>query len=93
MFCQAAAFWQVGGFSQELFASEEIDLFARLNKLARRSGREIVILHRYPLITSARKLHLYSTREHFRFMRKAILGLGKTLRDPADCHTWYDGRR
>jgi len=93
IFCEAAAFRQVGGFSQELFASEEIDLFQRLNKLARRSGLEIVILHRYPLVTSARKLHLYSLREHLRFLGKTILQSGRTLKDPAECHTWYDGRR
>ena len=44
IFCEAAAFREVGGFSQELYAGEEIDLFQRLKRLARRRRREIVIL-------------------------------------------------
>ena len=55
IFCEAAAFRELGGFSQELYAVEEIDLFARLKRRARRDGREIVILHRHPLRTSDRK--------------------------------------
>src|SRR5271170_5860528 len=60
IFCERAAFATVGGFSLELFASEEIDLSKKLNKLARERGREVVILHRHPLVTSSRKLRLYS---------------------------------
>src|SRR5208282_545193 len=60
IFCETAAFQQVGGFNQELFAGEELDLSKRLKQLARKSGRRIVILHRHPLRTSARKAHLYT---------------------------------
>ena len=58
IFCEADAFRQVGGFSHELFAGEEIDLSQRLKKLARARKKRIVILHRHPLVTSARKMHL-----------------------------------
>ena len=68
IFCDAAAFRETGGFSEELYASEEIDLFRRLKRLARRERRTIVILHRHPLRTSDRKLRLYGWREFFRFM-------------------------
>ena len=67
IFCQAAAFRKVGGFNLKLFASEEIDLSKRLKKLARQEGKKIVILHRHPLLTSARKLSLYTGREYLRF--------------------------
>jgi len=93
IFCDAAAFREVGGFSQDLYASEEIDLFDRLKRLARSQGRRIVILHRTPMLTSARKLHLYTPWEHLRFMGKTILGRGRTLRNREECLTWYDGRR
>ena len=93
IFCETAAFRDAGGFNQELYASEEIELFVRLKKLARTRGKKIVILHRHPLVTSARKLHLYSLREHLRFLRRTVLGFGRTLKDPKECHTWYDGRR
>src|SRR5439155_9951135 len=52
IFCEASAFRQVGGFSSELFAAEEIDLSKRLKRLAREMGKSIVILHRHPLLTS-----------------------------------------
>jgi glycosyltransferase involved in cell wall biosynthesis len=93
IFCEAKAFREVGGFSQELFASEEIDLSKRLKKLARARGKKVVILHRHPLITSARKIHLYTAREHAAFMLRTILAGGRTLTSREACHTWYDGRR
>ncbi len=93
IFCEAAAFREVGGFSHELYAGEEIDLFRKLKRLARRRGRRIVILDRHPLRTSARKAELYSKREHFGFMLKTLLLGGRTLRDRRACYAWYDGRR
>ena len=93
IFCEAKAFRQVGGFSQELFAGEELDLSRRLKELARASNRQIVILHRHPLLTSARKLHLYTPREHLRFFMKAVFSRKRILTSRDACHTWYDGRR
>ena len=93
IFCDAAAFRETGGFSEELYASEEIDLFRRLKRLARRERRTIVILHRHPLRTSDRKLRLYGWREFFRFMVKTVVSRGRTLRSRRDCFAWYDGRR
>jgi len=93
IFCEAAAFRDTGGFSLELFVTEEIELSQRLNKLARARGKKIVILHRHPLVTSARKLHLYSAREHVWFLVRTVLGRGRTFKTAADCSIWYDGRR
>jgi len=93
LFCEAAAFREAGGFNQDLYASEEIDLSRRLKRMARASGRRIVILHRHPLATSGRKLHLYSAWEHLRFVVRTVFSLRRTLKDPKQCHTWYDGRR
>jgi len=93
IFCEAAAFRAVGGFSQELFAGEELDLSAKLKRKARESGKRIVILHRHPLLTSARKIHLYTLREHLQFMMRAALWRQRVLTSRAECHTWYDGRR
>ncbi len=93
IFCEAASFERLGGFSQELYAAEEIDLFRRLKRLARREGRSIAILHRHPLATSGRKARLYTGRELLMFMLKTIATGGRTLRDPKECFSWYDGRR
>lgn len=92
IFCEAAAFRTIGGFSEELFAGEELDLGKRLNALARRSGKRMIILRRHPLLTSARKLHLYSVREHLRVIARATLN-PRTLASREACHLWYDGRR
>jgi glycosyltransferase involved in cell wall biosynthesis len=93
IFCDAHAFREIGGFSEKLFAGEEIDLSRRLKRLARHQGKRIVILHRHPLRTSDRKARLYTKREHFVFMLKTLLLGGRTLRDRNACYAWYDGRR
>jgi glycosyltransferase involved in cell wall biosynthesis len=93
IFCEAAAFRRLGGFSEELYAAEEIELFRRLKRLARSERRSIVILHRHPLRTSARKAQLYTKREHLWFILKTLLLGGRNLRSRESCHAWYDGRR
>ena len=93
IFCETAAFREIGGFSHELFVSEELDLSIRLRRLARRKGRRMVILTRHPLLTSARKMHLYSPAEHVWFLLKTLLTGGRTMRAREKCAIWYDGRR
>ena len=93
IFCETIAFRSVRGFSQELFATEEIDLSKKLKSFARVNGRRIVILHSAPLLTSARKLHLYSPREFLAFFFLVARSGDKTFMNREACHTWYDGRR
>ncbi len=93
IFCEATAFRELGGFSNDLFAAEEIDLSQRLKGLARNRRKRIVILHRHPLVTSGRKMHLYRPAEHFRFLMKVVCSHKKVLTNREACHTWYDGRR
>lgn len=93
IFVDAAAFRQVGGFDQQFYAGEELDLAKRLHRLARATGREIVILHRHPILTSDRKVRLYSPWEHLRFFIRGVFSPRRVLRDKEACHAWYDGRR
>lgn len=93
IFCRADAFRAVGRFSETLYAAEEIDLFRRLKRVARKEGRRIAILHRHPLLTSGRKLRLYGWREQFSFAFQTVFARGRTLRSAKDCFLWYDGRR
>ena len=93
IFCEAAAFRETGGFSHEWYASEELELFVRLKSMARQRGKTITILHQHPLVTSARKMHLYTPWEHLRFLCKTVLLWGRPLRSREECLTWYDGRR
>ncbi len=87
-FCEARAFREAGGFSEQLYAAEEIDLSRRL----KRRGR-FVILHRHRLVTSDRKARLYTWREHAAFMWRMLTGGRRTLRSRDACSPWYDGRR
>ena len=93
IFCEARAFRELGGFNEELYASEEIDLFRRLKRRARRDGRRVVILHRHPLRTSDRKAQLYTNAEFFGFLLKLLFLGRRTVRDRNACYPWYDGRR
>jgi len=88
IFCRTDAFRAIGGFSTELYASEEIDFSRRL----KRHGR-LAILHRHPLRTSGRKVRLYSKREYFGLLFRIVLSGGRALRRREDCFAWYDGRR
>jgi glycosyltransferase involved in cell wall biosynthesis len=93
IFCQRAAFERLGGFSERLFVAEEIEFSRRLKRLARLEGKRVVILRRHPLVTSPRKLHLYSGLEFWRFLVKMVLSGGGIYRNRDECHIWYDGRR
>ena len=90
---EADAFRTVGGFSHELYASEELDLFSRLKRLARKRRRRVVILTRHPMETSARKVKLYSAGELLGILFKTVVGFGRPLKSKEACHMWYDGRR
>ena len=93
IFCERSAFSELGGFSEELYATEELDLFRRLKRLARRRGKRIVILHRHPLLTSDRKVRLYTWRELLGFLGRFLLHPHRSLRSASACQPWYDGRR
>lgn len=92
IFCEAETFRKIGGFNEKMFAAEELDLTGRLKKIAKGTGKRVAILSRHPLLTSARKLHLYSFWEHFRLMFLVAFN-PRVLTDRATCHLWYDGRR
>ena len=88
LFCDARVFREIGGFSERLYAAEELDLSRRL----KRRGR-FVILSRHPLATSDRKARLYAWHEHALFFGKFLLRGARVLRRREECSIWYDGRR
>jgi glycosyltransferase involved in cell wall biosynthesis len=93
IFVEAAVFREAGGFSEELYASEELELFTRLKRLARERGRRIVILDRHPIRTSDRKVRLYGWGGLLRAAGGFLLHPRRALRDPKLLRPWYDGRR
>lgn len=93
VFCRSEDFRAIGGFSEELYASEEIDFSKRLKRLGRWRGEVFTILTRHPLRTSGRKLGLYSPGEFVRFFWNFFRSPQKTVRDRSRLDVWYDGRR
>lgn len=93
VFCEASAFRELRGFSEELYASEEIDFSRRLRRLARSRNRRTVILTRHPLLTSARKLELCSWLDYLKLLGQTLWQGGSNLRRRDACGIWYNGRR
>lgn len=91
IFCRTAAFRELGGFSAELFAAEELDLSKRLKRLARERRQRMVIITEHRLLTSGRKLRLYSKREQVSLLLRSLFLPFLTLRRRQAF--WYDGRR
>jgi len=92
-FCRADAFHELGGFSGELFASEEIDFSRRLGRWGRARGLHFVILKGSPVLSSGRKAKIYSGREMLVHTWRMFRNPRKALRSREDCKIWYDGRR
>ncbi len=93
IFVEKAVFQRLGGFNTKFFAAEELELSQRLKKLARAENKKIVILHRHPLRTSARKLNLYTPRELAVFFLRSVFSHRRAVGSRESAYLWYDGRR
>ena len=87
MFCTRQAFEAIGGFDEKLFGAEEL-IFS---KALKQQGPFIML--RESVRTSARKLRIYSGREHLRIIWRLLLRGRKVVYDRDAMHMWYDGRR
>lgn len=93
IFCRRELFCKMGGFDETVFATEEIWFCRRVKRLLRAEKLRFVILRRFPLQTSDRKDYLYTPWEMLRLLLRLVVAPNRTIRDPASCHVWYDGRR
>lgn len=93
IFIERKIFEELGGFSTELFASEEIELCKRIKKHLKNTEKRFRVLAGPPLVSSGRKLSLYSRSEMNSFFFKTIFKAGRPLKSKKDCLVWYDGRR
>ncbi len=93
LFCRRDVFERLGGFSLRYFAAEDVELGRRMKRAARREGKSVVILDKHPLLTSARKLELYSFAEFIITLVKLTLCHRWMVRSRKTCFYWYDGRR
>ena len=82
IFCETAVFREVGGFTERLYAPRKKSICSAVSSAShKKRHRSIVILHRHPLLTSARKAHLYTIRELLRFWARTVLSGGRTFRN------------
>lgn len=87
LFTTRKNFRAIGGFDEELFVGEEIFFSLALRKL----GRFKIL--REPIVTSGRKLRMYSAREILGNMFAVVFGGKRAARSRARLDIWYNGKR
>src|SRR6266404_1046486 len=87
LFTTRRNFNAVGGFDERYFIGEEVYFSLALRKL----GPFKVL--REPILTSGRKLRMYSARQIFANFFAVIIGGRRVARSRAKLHLWYDGKR
>ena len=87
LFCTRRAFEAAGGFDEKLFASEEI----AMSRALKRQGRFVVL--RESVVTSGRKLRMYSGKQVLRLFAGLLLAGPKALRRRDGLEVWYGGAR
>ena len=65
VFCRRDAFLEIGGFSTDLYAAEEIDFSRKLKGWAKQKGLGFAVLRDQAHLSSGRKFYLYSRWEVF----------------------------
>lgn len=93
VFCRAEAFRDVGGFSEEVYAGEEVFLTQALKRWGRARKLRFTFLTRRPLITSGRKFDHYTTGHYIGLMIRGALAPRRILRSRKELGFFYDGQR
>jgi hypothetical protein len=93
IFIETAAFRKLGGFSHEAFTGEDLELSQRLKKLAKETGKQLVILYRHPIVTSARRMRDYTALTPIKVLYRIIFDPHHFTTSREGTHLWYDGRR
>jgi glycosyltransferase involved in cell wall biosynthesis len=87
LFTTRKNFNAIGGLDETLFIGEEVFFSLALKKLGR-----FTILDE-PIVTSGRKLRMYSGRELFGRLLPILFGGMRTARSRSKLDLWYDGKR
>lgn len=88
LFCTREAFEAVGGFSEQLYAGEEVFLSRCLTRWGRRHGQRFQIISDPPVITSGRKADWYSPWQHLVVIALVLL-FPLSLRSRRLSWFWY----
>lgn len=88
IYCRRDAFETIGGFNEEVYASEEIWLSRKIKKLGREKGQRFCIIKQPPVITSMRKMEWYSPL-HIYFYTLMLAVFPFIVRIKSLCTPWY----
>jgi glycosyltransferase involved in cell wall biosynthesis len=88
IYCHRDAFEEIGGFSEAVYASEEIWLSRNMKKLGKKRKQTFNIIKQPPVITSMRKMQWYSPlRIYLYVLLLAVFPF--TVRIKSLCMMWY----
>ncbi len=88
IYCQREAFEEIGGFSEAVYASEEIWLSKNLKKLGKNRNQSFCIIKQPPVITSMRKMQWYSPLRIYLYVLLLTV-FPFTVRIKSLCTMWY----
>ena len=87
VYCYREAWAAVGGFSESMYAGEELVFSRKVKSWGRKRGLKFKVLTEAPITTSARKMEWYSTRQLLWHMVQT--GLPGALMKRDACGLWY----
>lgn len=93
VFCRAAAHRDVGGFSLERYAAEELEYSRELRRWGREREMRFVVLRGHPHVSSGRKFRQRPPSELIRLLARLALSYRHVIRDRRALDFFYDGRR
>jgi glycosyltransferase involved in cell wall biosynthesis len=88
VYCRRDAFAAVGGFSEAVYASEEIWLSRRIRRWGRARGQEFCIIVEYPAVSSGRKMEWFGPLQQAALLLMVIV-FPFFVRFKALCGFWY----
>ena len=93
VFCRAEVHREVGGFSVERFAAEELDYSRQLRACGRAQGRRFLVLRGCPHLSSGRKFRQRPPIELMMLLFRMLMGYRHVIRNRTALDYFYDGRR
>lgn len=93
IFARPDAFTELSGFSEEIYASEEIDFSRRLKRWGKSHELEFIILKAHPHVSSGRKFQLYRKSEIFLLCFRLLFRPIRTLGSKGALGYFYERRR
>jgi glycosyltransferase involved in cell wall biosynthesis len=88
-YCRKSDYEEAGGFSEAVYASEEIWLSRKLRRIGQRQGRKFCIINQYAALSSGRKIGWYSTGRQIRLILM-VMFFPFFVRYRRFCGYWYD---